>query len=159
MICWWHTPPQTGTPGPDGGSCFEDALGGEAQETPFMNIATAGLKLHVAGFGRAEEKGHSDSPFPEESNQLGFCGHGVRVENKLPGFALLHVQQEKIFPFRYCVRHISQPADTIRGIPVSGRYRIFHQYKRHATFKTREKGGRHPAFKLQCRIPDKGEMN
>lgn len=76
----------------------EDTLGNEAQETPFMNVATAGLKLsNMARFGRAEETEYSDSPFPEESNQLGFCGHDVRVENKLTGFALLHAQQEKSF--------------------------------------------------------------
>lgn len=64
-----------------------------------------------------------------------------------------------IFLFRYCVRYISQPADTIRRILVFSRYRIFHQYKHHAAFKTREKGGCHPAFKLQCWITDTGERN
>lgn len=74
-------------------------------------------------------------------------------------FWAIALTAKNIFPFRYRVRHISKPADTIGRIPVSGRYGIFHQYKHHATFKTREKGGCHPAFKLQCRIPDTGERN
>uniref|UniRef100_A0A8D0KUI2 Phospholipase A2 n=1 Tax=Strix occidentalis caurina TaxID=311401 RepID=A0A8D0KUI2_STROC len=53
-------------------------------------------KLHVAGVGRAE-KGYGESPFHKDSNQLGLCGHCVRVENRLTSFALLQLQQEKSF--------------------------------------------------------------
>lgn len=105
------------------------------------------------------QKGYGKSPLPKDYNQLKLCGHGVRVVKQANRFCSIALTARMFFSFRYCVRHISQPADTIRWIPVSGRYWILHQYKRHATFKTREKGGRHPAFKLQCRIPDTGESN
>ncbi|XP_039408866.1 uncharacterized protein LOC104688224 [Corvus cornix cornix] len=56
-----------------------------------------GPKLHVTGAERAEEKAYGKSPFPKDCNQLRLCGHGVRVENKLTSFSLLHLEQKKIF--------------------------------------------------------------
>lgn len=99
IVCWRHTPPEAGTLGLDGGPPFLclKTLSGEAQETHFMNVATAGPKLYVARLGKAEEKGYSESPFPEDGNQLGLSGHGVRVENSLTSFVLLHLQQEISF--------------------------------------------------------------
>lgn len=160
MVCWWHTPPEAGAPGPDGGFPFvwrHTRSGGT--RNPLHECCRCRLKLHVAGVGRAQEKGYSESPFPEDRNQLGLLWSWCKSGKQANQFCTTALTARKIFPFRYCVRHISQRADTVRGIPVSGRYRIFHQYKHHATFKTREKGGRHPAFKLQCRITDTGERN
>lgn len=58
-----------------------------------MNVVPAGPKLHVTGTERAEEKGYGKPPFSKDCNQLGLCGHGVRVENRLTSFSLLHLQQ------------------------------------------------------------------
>lgn len=62
-----------------------------------MNVVTAGPKLRVTAAERAQEKGYGKTPFPKDCNQLRLCGRGVRVENRLTSFALLHLKREFFF--------------------------------------------------------------